>query len=179
VTVSLSCFISNIVVDPPANAVERSRNPTVSAAPILAGQFYDIGGQGRLIVRRRRALALRGTTLPQKPADQALGHSQFRNNTIHKGAAAGGAQKFPSATSFKLSFSTVRSAARRSLIFSAAARTLSLKTIYVEGEEAAYRGALPAHLPRIEVTQAPEDTACPSCQVAMTVIGGTPPNGWM
>src|SRR5271170_258107 len=35
----------------------------------------------------------------------------------------------------------------------------------------ANRGALPAHLPRIEVTLAPEDTACPCCQAAMTVIG--------
>src|SRR4051812_33381471 len=35
----------------------------------------------------------------------------------------------------------------------------------------ASRGALPAHLPRIEVTLAPEDTACPCCRTAMTVIG--------
>ena len=35
----------------------------------------------------------------------------------------------------------------------------------------ASRGALPAHLPRIEVTLAPEDAACPCCQAAMTVIG--------
>src|SRR3954471_2696783 len=35
----------------------------------------------------------------------------------------------------------------------------------------ASRGALPAHLPRIEVTLAPEDTACPCCWAAMTVIG--------
>src|SRR5208337_1867278 len=35
----------------------------------------------------------------------------------------------------------------------------------------ANRGALPAHLPRIEVTLAPEDTACPCCRAAMTVIG--------
>jgi len=35
----------------------------------------------------------------------------------------------------------------------------------------ARRGALPAHLPRVEVTLAPEDTACPCCQAAMTVIG--------
>lgn len=33
------------------------------------------------------------------------------------------------------------------------------------------RGALPAHLPRVEVTLAPEDTACPCCRAAMTVIG--------
>jgi transposase len=35
----------------------------------------------------------------------------------------------------------------------------------------ASRGALPAHLPRIEVTLAPEDTACPCCRARMTVIG--------
>ena len=33
------------------------------------------------------------------------------------------------------------------------------------------RGALPAHLPRIEVTVTPDDTACPCCRAAMTVIG--------
>src|SRR4051812_24882314 len=32
----------------------------------------------------------------------------------------------------------------------------------------ASRGALPAHLPRVEVTLAPEDTACPCCRAAMT-----------
>lgn len=35
----------------------------------------------------------------------------------------------------------------------------------------ASRGALPAHLPRIEVTLTPEDTACPCCHATMTVIG--------
>lgn len=35
----------------------------------------------------------------------------------------------------------------------------------------ANRGALPAHLPRIEVTLTPEDTACPCCKATMTVIG--------
>ncbi len=35
----------------------------------------------------------------------------------------------------------------------------------------ASRGALPAHLPRVEVTLSPEDTACPCCRAAMTVIG--------
>src|SRR4051812_23500198 len=34
----------------------------------------------------------------------------------------------------------------------------------------ASRGALPAHLPRIEVTLSPDDTACPCCRAAMTVI---------
>ena len=35
----------------------------------------------------------------------------------------------------------------------------------------ANRGALPAHLPRVEVTLLPEDTTCPCCRGAMTVIG--------
>jgi len=35
----------------------------------------------------------------------------------------------------------------------------------------ANRGALPAHLPRIDVTLAPEDISCPCCKVGMTVIG--------
>jgi len=35
----------------------------------------------------------------------------------------------------------------------------------------ASRGALPSHLPRVEVTLAPGDTACPCCRGAMAVIG--------
>lgn len=35
----------------------------------------------------------------------------------------------------------------------------------------ASRGALPAHLPRIDVTLAPEDTNCPCCRAPMTAIG--------
>lgn len=35
----------------------------------------------------------------------------------------------------------------------------------------ANRGALPAHLPRIEITLEPEDTACPCCRATMAVIG--------
>jgi transposase len=39
------------------------------------------------------------------------------------------------------------------------------------GRRRASRGALPAHLPRIEVTLTPDDTACPCCRAAMMVIG--------
>lgn len=35
----------------------------------------------------------------------------------------------------------------------------------------ASRGALPAHLPRIEITLTPGDTDCPCCRAPMTVIG--------
>jgi transposase len=33
------------------------------------------------------------------------------------------------------------------------------------------RGALPAHLPRVDVTITPEDTNCPCCRAPMHVIG--------
>jgi len=35
----------------------------------------------------------------------------------------------------------------------------------------ASRGALPAHLPRIEVTLTPDDTTCPCCRAEMAMIG--------
>ena len=35
----------------------------------------------------------------------------------------------------------------------------------------ASRGALPAHLPRIEITLTRDDTACPCCRAEMTMIG--------
>ena len=35
----------------------------------------------------------------------------------------------------------------------------------------ASRGALPAHLPRVEVTLTPDDTSCPCCRAAMIEIG--------
>src|SRR5215472_10143356 len=35
----------------------------------------------------------------------------------------------------------------------------------------ASRGALPKHLPRVEITLTPDDTTCPCCRTAMTLIG--------
>jgi transposase len=35
----------------------------------------------------------------------------------------------------------------------------------------ASRGALPVHLPRIEITLAPENATCPCCHAAMALIG--------
>jgi transposase len=45
-----------------------------------------------------------------------------------------------------------------------------LRRVRAERRQAG-RGSLPAHLPRIEVVIAPEDTACPCCGGAMHVIG--------
>jgi transposase len=38
-------------------------------------------------------------------------------------------------------------------------------------ERRSNRGALPAHLPRVDVTITPQDTACPCCRAPMHVIG--------
>lgn len=39
------------------------------------------------------------------------------------------------------------------------------------GKRRAGRGALPDHLPRVEIVLAPDDTACPCCKVPMAAIG--------
>jgi hypothetical protein len=39
------------------------------------------------------------------------------------------------------------------------------------GQRRASRGALPAHLPRIEITLTPDGTDCPFCRAPMTEIG--------
>src|SRR5215470_12325777 len=46
----------------------------------------------------------------------------------------------------------------------------ALRTAHSEKRRAG-RGALPEHLPRIEIVVEPEDTACPCCGSAMHVIG--------
>jgi transposase len=49
-------------------------------------------------------------------------------------------------------------------------RSAALRRKRAEARRAG-RGRLPAHLPRVEVVLEPEDTACPCCRGAMTVIG--------
>ena len=86
---------------------------------ILASQSDDIGGQCRLVIGRRRHLALRRAVLAQNPASQAFRDPERLDSLLNAGTAAGGAQKFPRAASLRISFSTVRSeTARRRRAFS-------------------------------------------------------------
>ncbi len=75
----------------PASPLQQRRDAAVAIAAVLGGERDDVGPQGRLIVGRRRRLALRGTMLPQDPARPSFGHAEFRFHMLHTGAAAGGA----------------------------------------------------------------------------------------
>jgi hypothetical protein len=62
----------------------------------LAGQFDDVGGQRRRVIgRRRRSLALRGTILAEHRASPTFGDAEFGDDVLHAGTAAGGLRSFP------------------------------------------------------------------------------------
>ena len=86
----------------------------------LDGECRDVRRQGRLVIRLHGLLPLRGTVLVQNPAGEAFRYPVLRHHMVDTGAATRGAQKFPDAASFRISFSSVRSdTARRSRVFSA------------------------------------------------------------
>jgi hypothetical protein len=58
---------------------------------VLAGKLDDVGGQCCLVIRCRRALALRRSLLTQNPTCPSLGDAKLDSDTIHARAAAGGA----------------------------------------------------------------------------------------
>jgi uncharacterized protein (DUF1501 family) len=107
-------------VHPPPSVPQHRRNPTIAIAAVLDSESYDVGCQGSVIIGSTGLLALRGTMLAQNQASEPLGDTVFDDNMIHAGAATRGAQKFPEAASFRVSFSSVKSeTARRSRVFSA------------------------------------------------------------
>jgi len=75
----------------PASPLQQRRDTAVAIAAILGGQRDDIGGQGRLIIRRRGNLALRGAVLPENPARKALRDSILGDHPVHAGTATSGA----------------------------------------------------------------------------------------
>lgn len=98
---------------------QQGGDPAISVAPILARQRDDVSSQRRFVIRRHRRLALRRTVLSKNPAGEALGDAKRADYALYAVPAAGGAQKFPEAASFRTSFSSVRSdTARRSRVFS-------------------------------------------------------------
>jgi len=105
---------------PRAGSPRQGGDPAVAVTAKAGGEPDDGGGQGRLVVRRLRSPALGGAMLAENPAGQAFGHAMLGDDALHAGAAAGGAQKFPAAASWRISFSSVRSdTARRSRVSSA------------------------------------------------------------
>src|ERR671912_1193787 len=104
----------------PAGSPQHGGDPPIAVAAVLDGKGDNVGREPLLVVRGRRDLALRRAVLSEHTAGHALGHAMFGHHMLDAGAAAGGAQKFPAAASFRINFSSVRSeTARRRRAFSA------------------------------------------------------------
>ena len=109
-----------LAVHDPAGLMQHRRDATIAVTAVLKRERNDVGGKRRLVVAGCWNLALRRTMLTENTAGEALRHAMLGNDLIDAGTATRGAQKFPEAASFRISFSSVRSeTARRSRVFSA------------------------------------------------------------
>ena len=108
------------LVDAPPGVTQQRHNTPISIAAILSSQFDDAGRQSRFVISRLWLCTLCGAMLPQYAARKSLGHAKRLDNVSYASPATHWAQNFPEATSFRTSFSSVRSdTARRSRAFSA------------------------------------------------------------
>src|SRR5690606_3455329 len=105
----------------PAFGPQHRRDPTIAIAAIPGGEPDDVGGERFFIRPARRLLALGRAVLPENLAGKALRDGELGHHMVDAAPATGGAQKFPRAASFRISFSSVRSDTalrRRSFSFS-------------------------------------------------------------
>ena len=98
------------VVHHPAAAPEQGGDPAVPVPAEPGGQRHDVIGQGLLVISSHRPVALGRSRMPQSLAGPPLGNSQATPDVFDTAAAAGGAQKFPSAASLRIWLSRVNSA---------------------------------------------------------------------
>ena len=81
-----------LVIDDPARPRPKHlRDLPLAITAILAGKLNDVGDQPFLIVSPHRDATLRGTMLPKRQANPALGQFKLGSNMINAGAAARGA----------------------------------------------------------------------------------------
>ena len=117
------------------STMQHHRDAAIPVAAVLEGKRDDVGGQGRVIIRCRRNLALCGAMLTENPARPSFGNAKFSNNMIHTGPATRGDLKFPRAASARIILSSVRSeTARRSRAFSVSSSFSRLTFVLPEGE---------------------------------------------
>lgn len=103
----------------PALSSQQRRDPSVIVTPVLACKADDRGRQRLLIGGGDRLVALAGAGLSEGPAGPALENSVNLLDMQDAAPAALGAYLFPSAASFRIGLSSVRSAiARLSRAFS-------------------------------------------------------------
>ncbi len=104
---------------------QQGRDAPIAVTAVLARQVDDRGGQRLLVWSRYGLVSLCRARLTQHMASTTLGHTIFWLDMVDAVPAALGAYQFPSAASFKISLSKVRSAtARLSRLFSCS-RTFS------------------------------------------------------
>ncbi len=109
-----------LLVYVPSRLAQQGCHAPISVAAILSGELNDVGRQGCFIISRLELATLRRTMLTQYAARKPLRHANRLNNMFYTIPARCRAQNFPEATSFKTSFSSVKSdTARRSRAFSA------------------------------------------------------------
>ena len=109
-----------LAVHHPAGTTHHRRDAAIAVAAVLEGERDDVSGKRRLIVTGLGDLALRGAMLAENPACKTLRDAVLDDDSVDASTTTGGAQKFPEAASFRISFSSVRSdTARRSRVFSA------------------------------------------------------------
>jgi hypothetical protein len=71
--------------------MQQGGDPPVAVAAVGSGEFDDVGGQRRFVLRRARCFALGGSVLAEDLAGPPLGHAKLGSYLLHAGAAASGA----------------------------------------------------------------------------------------
>ena len=102
-----------LVVHTPALCPQERCNPAIAIAAVLARETNDRRRQRILVRPANSCIALRRARLPQNAASSALRHTLQALYMFHTAPATRGAYQFPSAASFRISLSRVRSATAR------------------------------------------------------------------
>jgi hypothetical protein len=99
-----------LVVGAPACRPQQGRDPAVAIPAIQFGKADDLVAQRRFVVRPARRLALRRAVLTQHLAGKPFRDPQPGRDMLDAGPTTGSAQKFRDAASFRMTFSSARSA---------------------------------------------------------------------
>lgn len=102
-----------ITTDPPAGLDQQRGDPTIAIASVLGSQSDNRSRQRIFIRSDDRRVSLRSAWLANDLAGMAFGQTILFPNALDRPPAPFGAYKFPAATSFRICFSSDRSATRR------------------------------------------------------------------
>src|SRR5919199_702131 len=120
-----------ILADRPARHPQHGGDPAIAIPTVLGRERHDRLRQRVLVGPKRRHVALRGARLADDPAGAALRETIRLPNASDGLPAPLGAYKFPCAMSFKICFSSARSATNRrsrAFSFSSSLRRLAFST---------------------------------------------------